>query len=217
MEGLTPAEATMVFIVDDHPLMRAAVGNVLRRAPNIEIVGEAENGHDALESLLRLQPDVVVLDIGLPDTDGITLIRMIHTACADARVIVFSAQSDERAVRAAMEAGAVGYLTKSADPEHIVDAIRQAMDGQVALSPDAATGLVSTLRSKPSSIEESLTPRELEVWRAMAEGLNNAEIASRLGISERTVKFHIHNLLRKLGFRDRAEAIAAAYRRGLFT
>lgn len=217
MERLTPLGATRVFLVEDHPLMRAGVRNALRKASDIEIVGEADSGERALEALRRLNPNVVMLDIGLPDVDGITLLHTIRTICPDARVIMLSCQSNERAVRTAMEAGASGYLTKSADPEQIVEAIRRAMAGQISLSPEAATRLVSALRGGQSPREAALTPRELEVWRAMADGLNNAEIARDLFITERTVKFHIHNLLRKLGFRDRAEAICAAHRRGLLT
>jgi DNA-binding NarL/FixJ family response regulator len=215
MARMTTLETIRVLVVDDHPLMRAGVCNALRKAPGMDVVGEAETGQDALGLLRRLDPDVVVLDIGLPDSDGITLISMMHAMCAKVRIIMLTCQSDQRSVRMAMDAGASGYLTKSASPQQIVDAVRRVMTGQVSLSPDAATRLVATLRAGTSIYETALSPRELEVWRAIAEGLNNAEIAKYLFISERTVKFHVHNILRKLGLRDRAEAICAAHRRGL--
>jgi two-component system nitrate/nitrite response regulator NarL len=216
MARLTTLESTRVFLVDDHPLIRAGVRNSLRKAADMEVVGEADSGEAALGMLRRLDPHVVLLDIGLPDTDGITLIRMIRTMCANTRVIMLSCSSDERSVRMAMDAGASGYLTKSASPQQIVDAVRRVMKGQVSLSPEAATRLVANLRAGQTVCEAALTARELEVWRAIGEGMSNGEIARDLFISERTVKFHVHNLLRKLGFRNRAEAICAAHRRGLF-
>jgi NarL family two-component system response regulator LiaR len=215
MAGLTPLVMTRVLIVDDHPLMRSGVRKALRKAPDMEVVGEAESGERALGMLRRVEPDIVLLDIQLPDTDGISLVSTIRAMCPKTRVIMLTCLSDERSVRMAVEAGASGYLTKAADPEQIVDAVRRVMDGQVSLSPEAATRLVAALRTGPSAAESALSAREIEVWRAMAEGLNNAEIAQQLFIAERTVKFHVHNILRKLGLRDRSEAICAAHRRGL--
>lgn len=210
-------EPIRVIIVDDHPLMRAGVRNVLRAASDIDVVGEAANGERALALLREFEPHVLLLDIELPDADGVTMVRTIRTVSPSTRVIMLSVMSDERSVREAIDAGASGYLTKAADPQQIIDAVRQAMTGQVSLSPEAATRLVTSMRHTRMTPESALTARESEVWHAVAEGLSNGEIAKQLFISERTVKFHVHNLLRKLGLRTRSEAIAAAHRSGGMT
>jgi len=157
----------------------------------------------------------VLLDIGLPDMDGIEVLKAITATDPGTKVIMYSCQSDGTSVGLAMEGGACGYLTKSARPREVVDAVRRVMRGQVPLSPEASTGLMTALRAAAHPGVESLTEREREIWIALADGLSNAEVAQRLFISEHTVKFHVHNLLHKLGLRTRGEAICAAHRRGL--
>ncbi len=139
----------------------------------------------------------------------------MRLASAETKVIMLSCQADESSVRMAVDAGASGYLTKSSGPREIVEAVRMVRRGQVALSPDVATHLVSAIRGQRRAGEPVLTAREREVWRAVAQGLTNAQIASSLFLSEHTVKFHVHNLLQKLGLKTRAEAICAAHRRGM--
>lgn len=210
-----PALATRVVLVDDHPAMRAGVRGVLEKDPAISVVGEAATGEQALSVLSSTTPDVLFLDIGLPDIDGIALLEAIRRLVPKTKVVMLSCQSDEASVRMAVDGGACGYLTKSAGPREIVDAVRRVRHGQVALSADVATHLVSAIRGQRRMGEPTLTAREREVWRALSKGLSNAEIARALFLSEHTVKFHVHNLLGKLGLKTRAEAICAAHHRGM--
>lgn len=215
MARVTATHTTRVVIVEDHPVMRAGVRSVLGRTPDIEVVGEATTGERGTVLVSELLPDVVILDIGLPDMDGIEVLKFIAAAPDPARVIIYSCQCDGASVGLAMGAGASGYLTKSVGPRELVDAVRRVMLGQVPLSAEASTGLMTSLRSSAHPGSESLTEREREVWRALADGLSNSEIAHALFISEHTVKFHVHNILSKLGLRTRAEVICAAHRRGM--
>ncbi len=205
-----------VVLVEDHPLMRTGIRNVLGKAADIDVVGEASTGRRALEVVASKRPDVVLLDITLPDEDGITLLAKLKSAVRCA-VIMLSFHTEERFVRMAMDAGASGYLTKSAEPRDLIEAVRSVGKGQVPLSPEAAARLVSLITRQRRPGRPELTAREREVWRLLAQGDSNAEIARTLFISEHTVKFHVHNLLRKLGFKNRSEAICAAHRRGLAT
>lgn len=215
MAELMGHTATRVVLVDDHPLLRAGVRTVLERAGDMEVVGEASCAAEAVTLLGYLEPNVVLLDISLPDGDGIALIPQIRAASRNTRVVMLTCQADESSVRQAVDAGASGYVTKMTGPHELLDSVRAASRGQVAISPDVATHLVSAIRSQRRNGEPSLTEREREVWRALAEGLSNADIAGRLFISEHTVKFHVHHLLAKLGLKNRSEAICAAHRRGM--
>jgi DNA-binding NarL/FixJ family response regulator len=210
-----PPDTTRVVLVDDHPAMRAGVKGVLDKTSDISVVGEASTGEQALALIRSTTPDVVLLDIGLPDVDGIALLEEIQRVSTDVKVIMLSCQTDEASVRMAVDGGASGYLTKLAGPREIVEAVHLVRSGQIALSPDMATHLVSAIRAQRRTGEPTLTAREREVWRALARGLSNAEIASALFLSEHTVRFHVHNLLGKLGLKTRAEAIVAAHRRGM--
>jgi DNA-binding NarL/FixJ family response regulator len=209
--------ATRVVLVDDHPLLRAGVRNILERADDMQVVGEASCAAEAVTLLGYLEPQVVLLDISLPDGDGISLIPQIRAASRNTRVVMLTCQADEVSVRQAVDAGASGYVTKMTGPHELLDSVRAACRGQVAISPDVATHLVSAIRGQRRNGEPSLTEREREVWRALSEGLSNADIARRLFISEHTVKFHVHHLLGKLGLKNRSEAICAAHRRGMTT
>lgn len=204
---------TTVLIVDDHPMVKEGVRAALSKAADVSIVGEADSGRSALELAAHFKPDVVLLDISLPDANGIDLIGDLRSqGCA---VVIFSAHRSERHVRAAMEAGASGYLVKSAKPRELALAIREAGEGGVPLSAEAATHVVKALQQQRRPGRPELTKREREVWRLLASGASNATIAAQLFISEHTVKFHVHNLLRKLGLKTRAEAMAEAQRSGL--
>jgi DNA-binding NarL/FixJ family response regulator len=213
---MTPAfQTTRVVLVDDHPVMLAGVRGVLERTNDISVVGEAATGADALSLLTSATPDVVLLDVGLPDVDGIALLDEILKRGPGTKVVMLSCQTDETSVRMAVAKGASGYLSKATGPRGIVDAVRSVRSGQVALSPDVATHLVSAVRGQRRSGEPMLTSREREVWRCLAEGLSNADIARTLFLSEHTVKFHVHNLLHKLGLKTRAAAICSAHHRGM--
>jgi len=211
----TAVQATSVVLVDDHPAIRAGVRSILERTSDISVVGEASTGEQALAVLRESAPDVVFLDIGLPDIDGISLLDEIMLLGAHTKVVMLSCQTDESSVRMAVDGGASGYLTKLTGPRELVEAVRRVRGGQVALSPDIATHLVSAIRQQRRIGEPRLTTREREVWRSMAQGLSNSEIAASLFLSEHTVKFHVHNLLGKLGLKSRGEAICAAHRRGM--
>jgi DNA-binding NarL/FixJ family response regulator len=213
----TNLKATRVVLVDDHPAMRAGVRVVLEKTSDICVVGEASTGAQALSLLQSTSPDVVFLDIGLPDVDGISLLNDIKELSASTKVIMLSCLTDEPSVRMAVDGGASGYLSKFAGPRDIVDAVHNVCVGQAAVSPDVATHLISAIRGQRRVGEPTLTAREREVWRALARGLSNAEIANMLFISEHTVKFHVHNLFGKLGLKSRSEAICAAHRRGMAT
>jgi DNA-binding NarL/FixJ family response regulator len=211
----TTLKATRVVLVDDHPAIRAGVRGVLEKASDIRVVGEAATGAQALSLLRSTCPDVVFLDIGLPDVDGISLLSDIKKLGTDTKVIMLSCQTDEPSVRMAVEGGASGYLSKFTGPREIVDAVHSVRVGQAAISADVATHLISAIRGQRRVGEPMLTAREREVWRALAQGLSNAEIASLLFLSGHTVKFHVHNLFAKLGLKSRSEAICAAHRRGM--
>ncbi|HEX9093237.1 MAG TPA: response regulator transcription factor [Coriobacteriia bacterium] len=206
--------ATSVLLVEDHPIVRAGVLSALSTAEDLAVVGEAETGAGALRLAATRSPDVVLLDISLPDGSGIDLVGDLRTAGCGA-VVMFSCHREERYIRAAMEAGASGYLVKSAAPHELVDAVRQAKRGETPMCAEAATCLVKAFRRERRPMRPELTAREREVWRLVATGAANQEIARTLFISDHTVKFHIHNLLRKLGLKSRAEAIRAAHRCGL--
>jgi len=208
-------ETTRVVLVDDHPAMRAGVRSVLEKTSDIHVVGEAATGERALAVLESTSPHVVLLDIGLPDIDGITLLEDVKRVAASTKVVMLSCQTDEMSVRMTLDAGVSGYLTKLASPRDIVDAVRRVRRGQVAISADVATHLVSAVRAQRRLGEPTLTVREREVWGALAQGQSNGDIARMLYLSEHTVKFHVHNLLRKLGLKTRAEAICAAHHRGM--
>ena len=215
MAAVTELTETRVVLVDDHPTMRSGVRGALEKTTDISVVGEASTGAQTMSLLATVKPDVMILDIGLPDIDGIALLRDVLLASPRTKVVMLTCQTDETSVRMAVDAGASGFLTKLAGPREIVEAVRMVRKGQVAVSPDVATHLISVIRGQRRVGEPSLTSREREVWRAMAQGLSNADIAGSLFLSEHTVKFHVHNLLRKLGIKSRAEAICAAHRRGM--
>lgn len=207
--------AARVVLVDDHPMMRMGVRRVLESAPWIDVVGEAASGRQALSVLERTDPDVVFLDIGLPDGNGVSLVAAIRGACSRVKIVVFTCLADEATVRATFEAGVDGFLTKIASPNEIVDAVRQVCRGQIAASADVVTHLTSRMRQAGDRSDGALTAREREVWREIAKGSSNREIAQTLFVSEHTVKFHVHNLLRKLDLKSRAEAICEAHRHGI--
>jgi DNA-binding NarL/FixJ family response regulator len=206
-------ETTRVVLVEDHPLMRAGIRAALQKAPDIDVVGEASDGEHGLRLARTLAPDVVLLDIGLPDTDGISLLKQLKSLC-DCAVVMLSCHTEESSVRMAMDYGASGYLAKSVEPKVLIDGVRSAGRGESPLSAEVAASLLAIMRRGREGAGR-LTEREREVWRLIAQGLSNAEIARSLFISPHTVKFHVHNLLHKLGLKSRSEAISAAHRRGL--
>lgn len=209
-----------VFIVDDQPLVRAGITMLLSGEPGIAVVGEAESAAEALRVVRQLRPDVVLMDVRMPGMDGVSATReLVADGDADplVRVIVMTTFDDEDVVVDSLLAGASGYLLKHASPTELADAIRRVSSGDTWLDPTAATRLVERLRPRggdSTDIAALLTPREQEVLRMVAAGLSNREIRERLVLSEATVKTHVARLLLKTGSRDRAAAVALAYRTG---
>lgn len=202
-----------VAIVDDHPLMREGLRHAFEHASDIRIVAEAGTARDALEMAAESEPDVILLDFRLPDADGVTLLKQLRKQGCTAHVVMLTCFSDQRCVRSAIDSGACGFLTKSAaDRAALCDAVRNASRGLSALSADALTSLLDNVRE---DCPDHVTAREEEVWHLMATGKTNAEIAQALFLSERTVKFHVGNILRKTASRSRAEAVSLAFTCGL--
>ncbi|MFN4294539.1 MAG: LuxR C-terminal-related transcriptional regulator [Thermoflexales bacterium] len=201
-----------VLLADDHPTLQLGLRVLLDREPDIEVVAEAESGEEALTKILALQPEVAVLDCQLPGLSGPEVARELQRRGLPVHILALSAYRYEHYIRGMLEAGAVGYLIKEEAPEAIVAAIRSAVQGGMYFSPGVADLVKALLEGEGPP---PLTGREQEVLRLLAEGLSNKEIAARLGISERTVAFHVSNILQKLGAVSRTEAVVKAKERGM--
>jgi DNA-binding NarL/FixJ family response regulator len=211
-----------VLIADDQSLVRAGFRLVLENHPDLEVVGEASNGHEAVHSAARLKPDVVLMDIRMPELDGIAATRRI-TGSQPARVLVLTTYDLDEYVYDALQAGASGFLLKDTPPDQLADGIRAVAAGDALLAPTVTRRLIEEFarigpaqRARPSGLDE-LTPRELEVLRLLARGLSNAEIAAQLVLGETTIKTHVAHVLGKLELRDRVQAVVLAYESGLIT
>jgi len=209
-----------VLIADDQSLVRAGFRLVLENHPDLEVVGEASNGHEAVHSAARLKPDVVLMDIRMPELDGIAATRTI-TARHPARVLVLTTYDLDEYVYDALQAGASGFLLKDVDRERLVEAVRTVAAGESLLAPPILSRLVAHYverppagLTRPPALAE-LSERELEVLRLVGRGLSNAEIADELVISLATVKTHVRHVLQKLRLRDRVQAVVVAYESGL--
>lgn len=203
-----------VFIVDDHRMLRAGVRVFLEACDDMELVGEAPDGETAIWQVAALRPDVVLMDQALPGMDGAATTEAILQDNPDVRVIALTSFVEARRVERALKAGAISYVLKDVDGDELAHAIREAYAGRSVLSPQAAQALIhsATRRASP---QIDLTARERDVLRLMVSGRSNAEIATRLAISESTVKYHVSGVLNRLGVTRRAEAIALALRDGL--
>ena len=198
-----------ILIVDDHPIVREGLKALLSTQSDLDVVAEAGTGTEAIEQVRRHDPDVVLLDLMLPDADGASVVQALTRERPGTNVLILSSVAAEEDVRASMKAGARGYLLKGAPSEEILSAIRRVSKGLVYIAQYAAERLVE------SAYLERLTERELEILELLVEAKSNKEIAAALGIGEGTIKTHVHNILAKLNVRDRAAAIAAAIRKGL--
>ena len=209
-----------VAVVDDQALMRTGFRMILDSEPNIEVVGEAENGLEALTMIERDQPDVVLMDIRMPELDGVEATRRLTEAGSPTRILILTTFDLDDYVYGALRAGAAGFLLKDTPPEKLIDAVRIIAGGEALLAPSITRRLVeefaaNTAGAAPVDGLDDLTERETEVLRAMARGLSNAEIAEELFVGETTVKTHVGRVLMKLGVRDRVQAVVAAYESGL--
>jgi DNA-binding NarL/FixJ family response regulator len=209
-----------VLIVDDDELMRAGVRGVLASG-GIEIAGEADDGRDAVYWTRKLAPDVVLMDVRMPDVDGITATRAVLEAEPDTRVMILTTFEDDDYIFGALNAGASGFLLKRTRPEDLIAAIHTIASGDSLLSPSVTSRVIERMARQPvpdagrDARLNELTPREREVLDLLAQGLSNAEIATALVIEESTVKTHVKRVLVKLGVRDRVQAVIFAYESGL--
>jgi len=203
-----------VLIVDDHTMVRKGLVAFLKNQPEFDLVGEACDGREAIESCEQNQPDVILMDLVMPELGGVAATRTIHQRWPQVQVIALTSFQEKELVQDALQAGAIGYLLKNVSGEELAEAIRQAHSGRPTLAPEAVQALIQP----PSEVENlaaSLTRREHEVLALLAKGMSNPEIAGQLYISRATVKAHISNILSKLGITSRAEAISLAIKNKL--
>ena len=204
-----------VLVVDDHALVRRGLSDLLAGADGIELVGAVADGSLAAASAKELTPDLILMDLSMPGLDGVAATREVLKVSPEVRVIMLTSFSENARILAALEAGAVGYLLKDAEPEDIIRALRDAYDGGAPLSPKAATALLPGNRAAGDARTDALTAREQEVLSLVAVGLPNKTVARRLGISEKTVKAHLTRVFTVLGVSDRTSAALWAQRHGL--
>ena len=211
-----------VLLCDDQALVRSGFRMVLEARADMEVVGEAENGAQAVELTARSHPDVVLMDVRMPVMDGVEATRRLAETGTSARIVILTTFDSDEYVYEALRAGASGFLLKDVQPAQLVDAIRVVARGEALLAPTVTRRLLDRFahtlpdssRTAPDALAE-LTERELEVLTLLASGLSNAELAERLFVSETTVKTHVSSILRKLGLRDRVQAVVLAYQAGL--
>ena len=209
-----------VLVVDDQSMVRAGLRMLLVDEPDIEVVAEAGNGREAVAQAARFHPDVVLMDIRMPELDGLEATRRILAAGDTARVLVLTTFNLDEYVYEALGAGASGFVLKDDPPEQLIAAVRTIADGDALLSPTVTRRVIREFtrlrRQAPPEAVATLTSRELEVFRLITQGLSNAEIGRALFISDTTVKTHVTRLFQKLDLRDRAQAIVLAYQTGIF-
>jgi NarL family two-component system response regulator LiaR len=205
-----------VMIVDDHAMVRRGLAAFLKANVDLELVGEAGNGQEALLMCERLRPDVILMDLLMPEMDGMACTRMIRDRYPTIQVIALTSFQEKSLVQEALQAGAISYLLKNVSADALAEAIRAAYVGRSILAPEATQVLIQTARQDPDPVYD-LTPREHEVLVLLVEGLTNPEIAERLVVSRSTAKAHVSHILSKLGVSNRAEAVALALRHKLVT
>lgn len=202
-----------VMVVDDHPVVRHGLVAILRWEPDLDIVGEAADGAEALRRIVELRPDVVLLDLRLPHLSGIEVMRLARPQTPETRFLVLTTYDTDEYIAPALAAGANGYLLKDAEPDELSRAIRDLMRGGAALEPRVAAVVLGRLAGEGTA--EALSEREMDVLRLLPTGDSNKAIALRLGLSENTIKTHVTRILGKLGVQNRAEAVSVAMQRGL--
>ena len=211
---ISPSPRIRVLVVDDHTMVRRGLATFLKAFDDLELAGEAASGQAALELSAQLQPDVVLMDMVMPDMDGAAVTRLLRSQSPSIRVIALTSFTEEILVQSALQAGAIGYLLKDVSADELAQAIRAAHAGRVTLAPEAAQAMVHAASQAPSPGLD-LTERERAVLALMVEGLNNTQIAAKLNVSPSTVKSHVSNILSKLGAASRTEAVTLALRNRL--
>jgi NarL family two-component system response regulator LiaR len=203
-----------VLLVDDHAMLRQGLATLLKVYDDLELAGEAANGEEAIQLCAQLAPDVVLMDMVMPDMDGVTATRAICRKFPEVQVIALTSFKDKGLVQDALEAGAIGYLLKNVSADELAQAIRVAHAGRMTLSPEAARALARAA-AQPPTPGHDLTERERDVLALLVEGLNNTQIAEKLVVSPSTIKSHVSHILSKLGVASRTEAATLAVRQGL--
>jgi DNA-binding NarL/FixJ family response regulator len=203
-----------LMIVDDHPVVRDGLSGTFSAHPDFDVVAEADNGTDAVRRARALKPDVILMDLRMPELDGVGAIRALTAERVPSHVLVLTTYDSDADIKPAIEAGATGYLLKDAPRDELLRAVRAAARGESVLSPTVASRLIAQVRTPG---EDPLTDRELEVLTLVARGTTNRDAAAQLFISEATVKSHLLHIYAKLGVHDRAAAVAEGFNRGLLT
>jgi NarL family two-component system response regulator LiaR len=211
-----PSQPIRVLLVDDHPMVRRGLATFLKAFEDLELAGDAGSGQVALDQCSKLHPDVILMDMVMPDRDGATATRLIRRQFPEVQVIALTSFKEGELITNALEAGAIGYLLKDVTAEDLARAIRAAHGGRATLSPEAAQALVHAAHQPPAPGLD-LTEREREVLALMIEGLNNTQIAGRLTVSPSTIKSHVSSILSKLGVASRTEAVSLALRNHIVT
>jgi len=201
-----------ILVAEDHAMVRAGLLELLATADDVEVVGAAADGDEAVTLAAEHQPDVVLMDLSMPGTDGIEATRRILEGRPDAHIVILTGFSDQERILDALDAGAIGYLLKDAEPGELFDGVRAAARGEAPLAPKAARAV---LRARAGERSAGLTPREMEVLELVSAGMPNKRIARRLDISEKTVKAHLTRVFRRIGVTDRTQAALWAQRHGI--
>jgi len=212
-----PDEKIRILIVDDHAVVRKGLSAILETEPDLEVIGEAENGNQAVWKARSLQPDVILMDLVMPEKDGIEAIKEIKKENDAAKILVITSFAEDEKVFPAIKSGALGYLLKDSSPDDLIQAIHEIYQGKASLHPTIARKLIQELKEEKNetpSDEQVLTGREVEVLNLIAHGLSNQEIANRLMVSETTVRFHVSNILSKLHLANRTQAVLFALKEG---
>jgi two-component system, NarL family, response regulator LiaR len=204
-------DAVRVLLVDDHTVVRSGLSAFLLAYDDLELVGEASNGEEAIQQCEHHQPDVVLMDLVMPGMNGVAATQAIRTRCPQTQIIALTSFPEEDLVQGALRAGAISYLLKNVSADELAAAIRAAHAGRPTLAPEATRALIEA-SGRPPAPGDNLTAREREVLALMVQGLHNPDIAKHLTISRATVKFHVSSILSKLGVSSRAEAVAVAVR-----